>query len=82
MHKQTRGSTRLRAWMAKNGMNQKQVGAQIGVHQTMVGQWLLGRPISLKHAVALQKVTKIRAEDWTVDADAADVSPSPQRAAS
>lgn len=72
MHKQTRGSARLRTWMTKNGKNQKQLGEMIGVHQTMVGAWLLGRPISLPHAVALRRVTKIPEKDWTIDAEPAE----------
>lgn len=69
MHKQTRGSRRLRDWMTKHEKTQKQVGAMIGVHQTMVGAWLLGRPISLQHAVALRGITKIPEKDWTLAAE-------------
>lgn len=70
--------------MAKNNKNQKQLGALLGRHQTVVGQWLLGRPISLPDAVAIKRVTKIPVEEWTVDAPAessTDLTSDQQRSA-
>lgn len=75
MHKQTRGSVRLHAWMAKNGLNQKKLAEALSasgmkVHQTYVSGLLLGRPCSLPVAVQIKRVTKIPVEDWTVEEQA------------
>lgn len=90
MHKQTRGSVRLRAWMVENGSNQKKLAEALTtpatkVHQTYVSGLLLGRPCSLAVAVQIKRVTKIPVEAWTEEEPAAasgtDVTASAARSA-
>ena len=71
-----RGGVRLRAWLKKNGLTQRDLGVKLGTHQTNVSAWILGRPIPVEMAVAIEKLTKIPVEDWTVPADEARRRPS------
>lgn len=59
-----RGSAALREWMEAHGKTQAQVGVLVGVHQTKVSDWLLGRRISLSDAIGVSKALGIAVELW------------------
>lgn len=59
-----RGAAALREWMEVHEKTQAQAGALIGVHQTKVSDWLLGRRISLSDAVRVHKALGIAVELW------------------
>lgn len=64
-----RGGVRLRDWLHKERRTQKWMAEQIDTHQTNVSAWILGRPIPLAAAVAIQRLVGIEVEDWIVEAD-------------
>lgn len=60
------GSKALKAWMKSNdNKTQAEVGALVGVTQTKVSDWLLGRRISLANAIAVRDALGIPVEAWT-----------------
>ncbi len=64
-----RGGVRLEEWIKEDRRTQAWVAEQIGTHQTNVSAWIRGRPIPLRMAVKIQKLTGIEVEDWTIEAD-------------
>lgn len=59
------GPARLRAWMKKAGLNQREFADLVRVHQTTVSGWLLGHAVPpLPIALRLRAVTKIPIEAW------------------
>lgn len=70
MLKRTRGGVRLAAWMKRTRTTQKALADQLETVQQNVSEWIRGeRPAPLHHAIKLQKLTKIRVEDWTVEVE-------------
>lgn len=73
------GGVRLRVWLKKRGLTQTDLAEKIAplvreerrsaACQTNVSAWILGRTIPLDMAVAIERVTKIPVEDWTVPAE-------------
>jgi plasmid maintenance system antidote protein VapI len=64
-----RGGVRLREWLKEERRTQKWVGEQIGTHQTNVSAWILGRPIPLEMALAIEVLTGIEAKAWAEAVD-------------
>lgn len=64
-----RAGVRLREWLDAERRSQEWLGEQIGTHQTNVSAWIRGRPVPVSAAVAIEKLTGIEVEDWTVEAD-------------
>ena len=61
------GAAALKAWMAANGnKTQAEVGALVGVHQTKVSDWLLGRRISLANAITVRDALGVPVDAWTL----------------
>ncbi len=72
---QKQGGALLRAWLRDERRTQDWLGEQIGgAHQTNVSAWIRGRAIPLEAAIAIERLTGIKAEDWLVDAISADES--------
>lgn len=69
-----RGSALLRAWMSAHGMKQKDLAERLGVHQTTVSSWRLGRVGDLEVAVAIQKVTGVPVTAWAEEANDAEIA--------
>jgi plasmid maintenance system antidote protein VapI len=63
-----RGGVRLRDWLREERRTQEWLAEQIGSHQTNISAWIRGRPIPLEAAVAIERLTGIEVEDWTVEA--------------
>lgn len=67
--RQKQGGALLKAWLRDERRTQDWLGEQIGgQHQTNVSAWIRGRAIPLDAAIAIEKLTGIKAEDWLVDA--------------
>lgn len=67
MLKPTRAGVRLAAWLKRTGTTQKEFADKLGTAQQNVSEWIRGgHAVSLKHALKIQKLTKIRPEDWSV----------------
>lgn len=64
MHRENKGVLRLREWMQKQATTQKGLGELLGVHQSTVSTWLLGRTPSLSMALLIRAHTQIPVEAW------------------
>lgn len=68
----TRGSRKLREWLADRDRNQQWLAEQLSaergerVYQSSVSAWLRGAQMPLWGGLAVQKLTGIPAADWTV----------------
>lgn len=67
----THGARQLREWLDQQGKNQEWMAARLTelrgsrVYQSSVSAWLRGAQIPLWAALAMEKVTDIRASSWT-----------------
>lgn len=64
---QKRGGVRLRDWLREERRTQEWLAKQIGTHQTNVSAWIRGRPLPVKMAIKIRKVTEIEIEAWDQD---------------
>lgn len=82
MREPTVGIQKLDAWMIKTKTTQEMLAEKIGASQQSISAYLKkGRPVPLRHAVALEKLTKIRVEDFVAPSDSGtDVAAGVSRA--
>ncbi len=71
----------MRAWLREHRRSQDWLGEQVSAHQTNVSAWIRGRTVPLDAAVAIEKLTGIKAEEWLVDADVPDADESGEHTA-
>jgi len=70
MRERTVGIQKLDAWMKKTKTTQEMLAEKINASQQSISAYLKkGRPVPLRHAVALEKLTKIRVEDFVAPAE-------------
>ncbi len=61
----TKGARQLQRWMRKTGTSQGEVATLLGVNQSSVCRWLLGKQeITLRSALKLERMTMIPARNW------------------
>lgn len=83
MREQTIGIQKLDAWMKKTKTTQEMLAEKINASQQSISAYLKkGRPVPLRHAIALEKLTRIRVEDFVEPADSSTDVTNPSRAAS
>lgn len=83
MRERTIGIQKLDAWMVKTGTTQEVLAEKLGASQQSISAYLKkGRPVPLRHAVAIEKLTKIRVEDFLEPADSDTDVTAPSRVAS
>lgn len=72
----SKGAVRLKAWLTANEKHQQWLAERLTelragerVYQATVSTWLRGSQIPLWAALAIEKVTEIDPEEWTIPAD-------------
>ena len=81
MRERTLGIQKLDAWMKRTKTTQEMLSEKIGASQQSISSYLHGRPVPLRHALALSRLTKIRVDDFAEPADSGtDVSTPAARA--
>ena len=72
----TSGRERLRDWVERSKLNQREAAELLGVHPVVLNQWLSGqRTPDLDNAHLIEDVTGIATESWRLT----DVSTQPKR---
>lgn len=63
----TSGRERLRDWIGRSKVNQRQAAEILGVHPVVLCQWLSGeRTPGLSNALLIEHVTGIAVESWVL----------------
>jgi transcriptional regulator with XRE-family HTH domain len=64
--------------MLAQGMKQKDLAERLGVHQTTVSSWRLGRVGDLEVALAIEKVTSVPVAAWAEEASDEEIAAADQ----
>jgi transcriptional regulator with XRE-family HTH domain len=63
------GPDRLKAWIERSKVNQREAAEILGAHPVVLSQWLSGqRTPGLANAVHIEQVTGVSVESWVLNA--------------